>query len=332
MARDVERGVLDVEVPVTTRDEMGYLTQSFNNMVAELRMKERIKQTFGKYMDPRVVQELIDSSEITRPGGVLREMSVMFIDLKGFTTISERVLPGELVALVNQFLSSMAEAIGEHKGVVDKFIGDAVMAFWGEPFVPAGSHAVLACSAARGAIGKLDDLNRRIDTEFRGLLADMPIGVRIGISSGEMVVGSIGSENARNFTVLGDAVNLAARLESLNNVYGSRILVSDRTRQLVADRLPFREIDTVRVLGKKTPETIHELMESMHAYDTASYARGLKAYYEGDWLTARAAFQACGRVSPEDAAARAMLERLEIVQNTVADQRPWDGVWRFDFK
>ena len=171
----VEGGDLDTEVAVTSTDEIGRLTGSFNHMVGELRLKERIKETFGKYMDPRIVSNLLDHPEFAEPGGERREMTVMFIDLKGFTSISEVLAPDDLVHLINRFFGHMTDAISDNKGVVDKFMGDAVMAYWGPPFTDTGEHAHLACRAAAQALDHLekfrDDMKRELGAKADGTRA-----------------------------------------------------------------------------------------------------------------------------------------------------------------
>ena len=252
----VEAGDLHIHVDVTTRDEVGKLTHSFNGMVDGLRMKERIKNTFGKYMDPRIVEKLLDTPEFTEPGGQRREMTVMFIDLQGFTSISEQLTPNELVDAMNRFFAHMTKAISDNDGVVDKFMGDAVMAYWGAPFTSADDHARLACQAALDALEHLDAFRKELAKDISH--GDLSFDLRIGISTGEVIVGTVGSDAQKNYTIMGDPVNLGARLEGANKAYGTHVLMSDRTRQLAGDAVHHREMDIIRVKGKDKPSRVFE--------------------------------------------------------------------------
>lgn len=324
-AQSVEAGNLDTEVVVSTHDEIGTLATSFNEMVGGLRLKERIKETFGKYMDPRIVAGLLDHPEFSQPGGEKREMSVMFIDLKGFTSISEVLQPDDLIYLVNDFFGHMSDAISNHKGVVDKYMGDAVMAYWGPPFCDGADHARLACEAAREALGRLEhfraDVHKKLGADADGLDIDL----RIGVSSGEMIVGTIGSKISRNFTVMGDPVNLGSRLEGANKAYGTRILVSDRTHRLAGKDMPMREIDMIRVKGKQKPVRVYEVLNA--SADIDNLAVGLKAYRSQHWDDAQTAFAKIG----DDVVAQVYLDRITQLRETPPPP-DWDGVWVFETK
>ena len=203
----VERGALDTVVPITSRDEIGRLTQSFNTMVGELRLKARIREIFGKYVDPRIVAGLIDRPELTDVRGSRREMTVFFCDMKGFTTFSEGMTAPALVSLLNRYMTVMSEPVRRNGGIIDKYIGDAIMAFWGPPFTAAEEHGRLACCAALDQLGALVAFRAELP-EVTGLKRGFPeIDLRIGIATGDVVVGSIGSEQTRNYTVIGDTVN-----------------------------------------------------------------------------------------------------------------------------
>ena len=271
----VEAGDLDTEVQVTSRDEVGRLTGSFNHMVGELRLKERIKDTFGKYMDPRIVTNLLDNPEFAEPGGERREMTVMFIDLKGFTSISEVLAPDDLVKMINRFFGHMTDAISENKGVVDKFMGDAVMAYWGPPFTEADEHAGLACKAAVQALEHLEMLRSDVMEELGAKAEGLDIDLRIGVSTGQMIVGTAGSRVAMNFTILGDPVNLGSRLVDANKAYGTRAMISERTRELAGDGIAVRELDLIRVKGKHEPARVYELL---FKYGTASTVSARLSY------------------------------------------------------
>jgi class 3 adenylate cyclase len=325
----VESGNLDVEVRVHANDEVGKLTQAFNTMVKELRLKERIKETFGKYMDPRIVTNLLEHPEFSEPGGERREMTVMFIDLKGFTSISEALDADETVHMVNGFFDHMTNAISENGGVVDKFMGDAVMAYWGPPFTDADEHAVLACRAATQALDHLECFRSDVSLQLGQKADNLDIDLRIGVSTGEMVVGTIGAKMSRNFTVMGDPVNLGSRLEGANKSYGTRIMISERTRALLGDALPVRELDLIRVKGKHEPTRVFELLsDGSNLQPTERFLQGLDAYRKQDWKTAESYFEAYLAAVPDDPPSITYLGRISEMRNNPPPP-DWDGVWTF---
>lgn len=328
----VENGDLDTEVPIISNDEIGRLTGAFNHMVGELRLKERIRDTFGKYMDPRIVSNLLDHPEFAEPGGERREMTVMFIDLKDFTAISEALSPDDLVKLINCFFSHMADAIADNKGVVDKFMGDAVMAYWGPPFSGSDEHALLACRAAAQALDHFEKFRDDVGSELGAYAAGIQIDLRIGVSTGEMIVGTVGSKTSKNFTIMGDPVNLGSRLEGANKAYGTRTLISERTRILAGDDIIVRELDLIRVKGKQVPTRVYELLKSKDNASIAKYFHtGLAAYRNQDWGNAEIAFKACLEIDASDPPAAVYLDRVAKLR---AHSMPidWDGVWNFDTK
>src|SRR3569623_1650639 len=246
--RAVEAGDLEVEILVRTHDELATLATSFNHMVVGLREKERIRETFGQYVDPRIVKSLLDT-RIAADRGERQVMTVFFSDLEGFTRMCEGLTPDAAVRFLNRYFAMMAEVIRGRQGIVDKYIGDSVMAFWGPPFTDPAEHARLGCLAALEQMRKMDDFRAGLPELF-GMKHGLPdVNVRMGIASGEVTVGNIGSETSRGYTVIGDTVNLASRLEQANKFYGTRILVSEGTRTLAGDTLAFREIDSLRVAG-----------------------------------------------------------------------------------
>jgi len=321
---EVEQGHLDVEVPVVTHDEVGRLTASFNEMVSGLRMKERIKDTFGKYMDLRIVTRLLDNPDFTNLGGERYEMTVMFIDLQGYTSISEKLPPDELVRMLNMFLGSMTEAISKHNGVVNDFLGDAVMAYWGPPFTGADEHATLACRAGIEARRNFEKFRADVAAELGPKAEGLDLGMRVGISSGDMVAGNIGSAASRKFSVIGDPVNLGARLEGANKNYGTGVILSERTRELAGDTVYVRELDLIRVKGKAQPTRIFELLAE--AASRPPLEDGLAAYRAQDWPRAEGAFSALRRDVPA-----VFLDRIQYLQANLPGTA-WDGLWTFETK
>ncbi|HEX3415660.1 MAG TPA: adenylate/guanylate cyclase domain-containing protein [Stellaceae bacterium] len=328
----VEGGALDTVVPITSRDEIGRLTQSFNSMVGELRIKAQIRETFGKYVDPRIVAGLIDRPELTDARGSRREMTILFCDMKGFTTFSEGMTPAALVTILNRYMTVMSEPVRHHSGIIDKYIGDAIMAFWGPPFTGADEQARLACLAALDQLAAFAAFRAELP-DLIGLKRGFPeIDIRIGIATGDVVVGSIGSEQTRNYTVIGDTVNLASRIEGANKTYGTRVLISEATNHLAADMLETREIDSVVVVGKTEPQRIFELLgrkgevssERLALRD--AYVEALDAYRRKDWDKAFVRFEDCLAIVPCDAPSKLFLERIAKFRVT-APTAEWNGVW-----
>ena len=328
----VERGALDTVVPVTSRDEIGRLTRSFNSMVGELRVKAQIRDTFGKYVDPRIVSALIDRPELTDPKGARREMTILFCDMKGFTSFSEGMTPSALVTVLNRYLAAMSDPVRRNSGIIDKYIGDAVMAFWGPPFTGATEHARLAVLTAIEQLASLADFRAELP-ELMGIRRGLPrVEVRIGIATGEVVVGNIGSEAARSYTVIGDTVNLASRLEGACRAYGTRILVNAATARLARDAVELREIDAVLVVGKSEPERIFELLGRKGEVAANvielrdAFASGLAAYRAGAWEDATRSFKTCLAIVPEDPPSQVLLDRVVKFRDAPpADD--WSGVW-----
>ena len=334
----VRDGDLDMDkLPIASRDEVGELTDTFNYFVEELRAKDMIKRTFGKYVDPRILEHVLSqpgqgAEEVSR-----RIMTVLFADIVGFTSLSERLTPSAMVAVLNRHFELQAQMIHQHLGIVDKFMGDAVMAFWGEPFVAANEHAVLACRSALSQIAVVDQLNREIP-ELTGMRKDTPhVELRAGICTGDVVVGTIGAESSRSYTVIGDSVNLASRLEGANRVYGTRILIGESTREAVGPAFETREIDMIAVKGKEEPTRIYELLGAAGSVDATSlqlrnrYAQALQAYRVQDWDNAERAFADCLAIQQDDLASTIFLERISNLREHPPGDN-WDGVWKLTAK
>jgi adenylate cyclase len=334
--RAVEAGQLDEVIAVTTRDEIGYLTAAFNRMVEQLRLKKRILDTFGKYIDPRVVKDLIDAPMLAAEGH-RRVMTVLFCDIAGFTTTSERMTPQGLVKILNQYFSTMSAPIRDNDGIIDKYIGDAIMAYWGPPFNKDIEQTRLASLAAIDMIDRLESL-RAFFPEILGIRsAPISFDLRIGVATGEALVGSIGSEQMMNYTVVGDTANFAARLESANKIYGSRILVSEATALGAADFVEAREIDLVAMAGQTEPERIYEIIGRKGELTVeqrelrARFAEGLAAYRARSWEEARRAFSKALAIVSHDGPSLAFIARIDALA-AVPPATDWDGSWRLDQK
>ena len=335
--REVEAGHLDRSIEVVTGDEIGQLSAAFNRMVEQLRHKERIRETFGRYIDPRVVEGLINQPKLAAAEGQRRVMTVMFCDMKGFTTLSEGMTPQGLVKVMNRYLSTMSEPIRRHGGVIDKYIGDAIMAYWGPPFVKETDEGQFACLAAIEMIERIGTLRKEV-TELLGVrVIPTECDVRIGIATGEALVGSIGSEIMMNYTVMGDTVNLAARLEAANKLYGSRSLIAAATVAKIDDTIQFREIDRLTVVGQTQPQAVFEILGRKDDLTPKQdllrtrYADGLAAYRAQRWEEARVAFHAALEAVPTDGPSTALLSRIDRLQEHPPGA-DWDGAWRLENK
>ncbi|MFK4382738.1 adenylate/guanylate cyclase domain-containing protein [Bradyrhizobium sp. USDA 223] len=335
-AREVEAGRFDKPITVSTQDEIGELAAAFNRMIEQLRHNERIRETFGRYIDPKVVQGLIDRPEVAIDGE-RRVMTILFCDMSGFTSMSEGMTPRGLVKVMNHYFTVMSAPIRNNRGIIDKYIGDAIMSYWGPPFIEEDEQGLLAGLAAVEMTDQVPALQKQLP-DLLGIRAmPAPCDLRVGIATGEVLTGSIGSELMMSFTVMGDAVNLASRLEAVNKVYGTRILISQATADGIGSRLELREIDRLAVAGQSAPQAIFELMARPGALSNAQvslrthYADGLAAYRARRFDEARAAFNAALEAVPGDGPSRTMLGRIaQFVANP--PDPDWDGVWRLEQK
>jgi class 3 adenylate cyclase len=326
-------GQLDVDLPVTTSDEIGHLTHSFNTMTEGLRTSNRVRDIFGKYIDPRIVKDLIERPQLTNGEGERQTITVLFCDMQDFTRLSETLTPAALVKLLNRYFTLISEAVHENGGVIDKFIGDAVMAYWGRPFNAENEQAQHALNAALAMKDKLQLLQQELP-QLLGLRTNLPrICVRAGIATGEAIVGNIGSDRTRSFTIIGDTVNLASRLESANKLYGTTLLVTEETAVMASDIFVMREVDTIVVPGKTEAKNIFTMVGRKDALPdngrelVRHYAEGLAAYRVADWQTARSQFALCLQINPLDGPAAALLARLDnFAAHPPGDD--WRGVWR----
>ena len=300
------------------------LTFGFASVVSystEGRQRRFIKNAFKYYLSPPVIDELLRSPERLKLGGERKELTVFFSDVAGFTSLSEKLAPEELSLMLSRYLTRMTDIILAHQGTLDKYEGDAIMAFWGAPLAQP-DHARRACLAALECQAAL----RSLKDEFREC-GWPPLDARIGINSGDMVVGNMGSRERFDYTVLGDEVNLGSRLEGANKEYGTHIMISERTYHLVKDGLETRELDMLRVKGKQTPVRVYEVLakrgelteETTRAMQL--FAEGLSLYRERRWREAIEVFKKL----PQDPASAVFLRRCaELLQSPPQE---WDGVY-----
>lgn len=295
---------------------------------SENRRKQEIRNAFSQYLSPDVVSQVTEHPEKLVLGGDRRVMTVFFSDIRGFTGISEKLSPEELVSLLNRYLTAMTDIILETGGTVDKFEGDAIVAFWGAP-ISLDDHAFRACSAALLCQKKHVEMNRIFISEGYPELV-----TRIGLSTGEMVVGNMGSSRRFDYTVMGSTVNLGSRLEGANKVYGTSIMVPVKTRNEAEKDFCFRELDTIRVIGQKNPVTVYELicrkddLTGGQKIILEKYSEALDHYRNGRFETAEEIFS-----SIEDAPSTILAERCRTLSGQYRDsEESWDGVFNLSFK
>lgn len=299
--------------------------------LTEMGQKAQIRDAFGQYLSPDVVADLVKDPEKLSLGGEEREMTAFFSDIAGFSTFSENMTPSELVHVLNDYLTEMCNIIFNARGTVDKFEGDAIIAFWGAPAIQE-DHAKLACLATIDMNHALVPLRERWAQEGRPA-----IKVRMGLNSGTMVVGNMGSAQRMDYTMMGDAVNLAARLEGANKAYGSDLMISEATYKLVKDDVDVRELDVLRVVGKSEPVRVYQLLdrkdqtEGLISDMVIQFDRGMKLYRDGNYKDAMAAFRLALAIAPKDGPSETYIARCG---QFIATPPPanWDGIFNLDSK
>jgi len=295
-------------------------------VIHEEREKRKIRKTFSQYLSPGVIALIEkDPQKYIRPGGEVRDLTVMFSDIRDFTTLSEGLTPDELVTLLNQYLGAMTDILFRNLGTLDKYIGDAIMAFWGSPY-PQRDHAYGACCCALEMIAALEELNRKWAEQER-----RPIAIGIGLNTGPVNVGNMGSDKRLAWTVMGDNVNLASRLEGMTKQYRARVIISESTYDQVAHQFVAREVDRIRVKGKKQPVVIYELLAPISERDAyapllAQYNAALDVYRGQNWQEATGKFGELLAVYPDDGPTQVLLQRcIEFTEE--APDTEWDGVY-----
>lgn len=304
---------------------LSYALIEYRNFIQERRQKKRIAKTFGQYIPAELVEEMNKTGQQVSVGGESREMTVLFSDVRGFTSISEGLSPQQLTELMNAFLSPMTRIIHQHRGTIDKYMGDAIMAFWGAPLHDSdhARHGVQAALAMTKGMEELSD-----SFIARGW---KPLKIGIGLNTGSMNVGNMGSDFRLAYTVLGDAVNLGSRLESLTKQYGAHIMISEFTKAAVPDVVA-RELDQVRVKGKETPVRIFEPIGFEGEVDADTLARlgryhaALALYREQKWREAEAAFTALAAEEPDLLIHQVYLSRVHHFIEEPPEPG-WDGVF-----
>jgi len=303
---------------------ISYVVALVVKYIAERKEKYFIKKALSYYLSEDVMKEVLSHPSKLRLGGQRKEMTVLFSDIAGFTTISEKLKPEVLAQFLNNYLSQMTQIVFFHSGVLDKYIGDAVMAFWGAP-LDEKNHALLACKTALAMQEAIEHIKKEWET-----IGISDFGVRIGVHTGDMVVGNMGSNLRFDYTLLGDNVNLGSRLEGINKEYGTKIIISEATYHHVKDAVVARRIDTVAVKGKALGITIYELRglkkdNNEEEHFLHNFEKAQSMYKQGKFKESQKAFLVLEKEYPNDMPIKIYLRRLsDLIKLPPKD---WDGVF-----
>ncbi|MBT5874355.1 MAG: CHASE2 domain-containing protein [Candidatus Latescibacteria bacterium] len=308
---------------------VSYLAVSINNYLIERKERAYIQDSFKMYLSPAVVDQIADNPGLLSLGGRRAELTILFTDVAGFSTISEQMTAEGLVELLNEYLGTMTDIIMDNNGTVDKYEGDLIMAFWGAP-IDNPNHAIDACKASIIMNDRLAEM-RKMWTEMERPDYITRMDARIGLNTGDVVVGNMGSQSRMDYTVMGDHVNLASRLEGANKPYGTHIMISEFTYFKVRDELEARKLDVIRVVGRDEPVTVYELLnvkgqvDSRLAEVVAKYNEALEIYEAREWTGAQEKFFEALRIDEDDGPTQTYLDRCEryLAEPPPAD---WDGV------
>ena len=321
-------------LPITSGDEIGELTSSFNTMVDQLKSKEKLREAFGQFLDPRIVANVVNpATGELRQSAERRTVTIFFSDIAGFSGIGEQLTADTVVRLLNRYFTAATEVIRRNHGIVDKFIGDAVMAFWASPFSEGETHArdaCLACLEMRSAFAAIaNDISN-----ITGLRRNIPkFHVRVALATGEALIGTVGSDTTKSFTVIGDTVNIASRLEGVNKIYGTDLIINEDCLHLAEQDVEAREIDLLTVYGKTEPVRIYELLGKIGELDSSTsqlrdtFATALQKYREQKWTEAEKGFQNCLAIRKNDGPSLEFLTRIATFART-PPPKDWNGVWQ----
>ena len=310
-----------------------YLQVTFNNFAREFRLKQQIKKQFGTYLSPAMVLMLQKNPELLKLGGETKELSILFADIRGFTPISEQYKtdPQGLTALINRFLTPMTDLIMNNNGTIDKYMGDCIMAFWNAP-LDVKDHKSRALSSALAMVDRLKELNVELEEENK-----LPINIGIGINTGEVVVGNMGSDNRFDYSILGDAANLASRLEGQSKGYGVTIILGEETVKDIEEEYFCVELDMIAVKGKEDAVRIftvlgtHEYVRSKTDWEQLQQQHNkifLEAYRQQSWdLVIKWGTLLAENWSEMSAYYNIMIERAKEFKNYPIEEN-WDGVYR----
>ncbi|MFH1233646.1 MAG: adenylate/guanylate cyclase domain-containing protein [Patescibacteria group bacterium] len=313
-----------------------YLVMVVWKYIVEYKEKKQIENIFSHYVSPEIIKEILADPNKLKLGGQKKELTILFSDIRDFTAISEKLSPEKLVHLLNKYLSAMTDLIMESNGVVDKYIGDAIMAFWGTP-IKQPNHAQFACQTALRMISILNEKRKEWQKKF-----GVELRIGIGINTGQAIIGNMGSSKRFDYTIIGDSVNLASRLEGVTKQYGVPIVISEYVKNQVNDKFIFRYLDKVRVKGKKEGIEIYELisLRENHPYPPCKggeneliflFENGIKLYQEQKWDLALNFFENLFNKYPNDKPTKIYLNRCFELKNNLPDEN-WDGIYDLTVK
>lgn len=301
-----------------------FISSAIFSYASEGRRRAFIRSTFSRYMDKRIVDHLLADPSLVAPGGTKCRCTVFFADIAGFTTISETISPEKTAQMLYKVLTTMTELIISHNGVIDKYIGDCIMAFWGAPV--SGEHdeknAVKAALACFSALKPIND-----ELSSKGIPS---ISMRFGIHSGDVIVGNLGSERLFDYTVIGDSVNLASRLESVNKFFSTNIIISESTREPLAEDFTLRTLADIAVKGKSKPVRIYEVLGKASEINVSvsekvrEYEKGVAFFYLREFERAVEAFKAVLNKWPDDGPSKLFLQRCEKLMNASISEDGWE--------
>ncbi len=310
---------------------LNYLGVISYRLLFEEKEKRKVRGAFSQYVAPGFIRQILKDPGNLKLGGEEAELTVMFSDIRGFTSISEKLTPPELVELLNNYLTEMTEIVFSNRGTLDKYIGDALMAFWGRPFLDLHDHAARACQVALQMGSKLREMNSVWVNQGKP-----PLRIGIGLNTGPVMVGNMGSRRRFNYTVMGDHVNLSSRVEGLNKEYGTQIILTKYTHDSVAGQFVTRPLDLIRVKGKNKPVTIYELLgpaseQSRYQPLLGEFQQGMDAYRAGKWEAALGTFEDLAARHPSDGPTQVFLKRCKNFLKE-APEDVWDGVYTMTTK
>ncbi len=305
---------------------MMYFSVLLYRNFTEFNEKRKLKEAFGRYVSPELVDQIGEHPELLQLGGERRSITALFLDIENFTNLSESLSPQETVKLINTYFDALSKVIMAQGGTVDKYEGDAIMALFGAP-ISMVDHAIKGCQTALLIREKMAELNAS---------SSYSLNIRIGLSSGDAIVGNMGSENRFDYTAMGDTVNTASRLEGANKFYGTRILVSEESYQRAKEKIFMRRVDTVQLKGKDQALNIYEVLGPIEGASEegkaliAEWDKALSAYQKGAWDEATAGIQIVMAKLANDGPCNTLLSRITQLKNNPIPN--WKGVWKFDEK
>jgi adenylate cyclase len=321
------RIMMPVVAPAFAVVSLNYISVVTYNYLTERKQKSMIRGIFSRYVPGSVVNELLKNPDQIKLGGEERIMSVIFSDIAGFTTISEKLTPTQLVELLNEYLTAMTDIVLRYNGIIDKYEGDAIMAEFGAPLQD-DNHAINACYTAIEMQKTLTVLREKLLAEGRP-----EIRARVGINSGQMVIGNMGSSTIFDYTVMGDNVNLSSRLEGANKEYGTYIMCSEATKNMVDNEVITRELDILRVKGKTEGVKVFEILArrsdgigKIKQKVIDIYLEGLKAYKEKRWEDGIRLFGEAIELDSEESPSKIYLERCRQFKENPPPE-DWDGIF-----